>query len=95
MSVISRRYSIADARNRLPRLVHEAESRGPVELTRRGAPVAILTSIEDYQAGRSSRHRLWDAVMRFRKNATPADLKAISRAMEDVRSMDHGRDIDV
>jgi prevent-host-death family protein len=39
---MNRRHSIADARNNLPELVRQAESGKPVELTRRGEPVAVL-----------------------------------------------------
>ena len=35
-------FSIADARRNLPALVREAERGKPIELTRRGTPVAVL-----------------------------------------------------
>ena len=46
---MSRRYSIAQARDRLPRLVREAESGREVELTRRGKPVAVLMGRRSYE----------------------------------------------
>jgi len=36
--------SIADAKNTLPRLVHEVEAGSSITLTRRGKPVAVLIS---------------------------------------------------
>ena len=36
--------SIADARNRLPALVHQAEAGEAVTITRRGKPVAVVIS---------------------------------------------------
>ena len=45
---MSRRHSIADARNNLPELVREAESGRAVELTRRGEPVAVLVGRKEY-----------------------------------------------
>jgi prevent-host-death family protein len=45
---MARRHSIAEARNSLPRLVREAESGKPVELTRRGKAVAMLIGRRDY-----------------------------------------------
>ena len=39
---MGKRHSIAEARSSLPRLIREAESGKPVELTRRGQPVAVL-----------------------------------------------------
>lgn len=41
---MTERYSIAEARRNLPKLVHEAERGKAVELTRRGEPVAMLVS---------------------------------------------------
>lgn len=42
-------YSIATARNRLPKIVHEVESEGVVQLTRRGRPVAVILSGCEYE----------------------------------------------
>ena len=45
----SRRHSIAEARNHLHELVrHAAEEGKAVELTRRGAPVAVLVRRSEY-----------------------------------------------
>lgn len=41
---MTERYSIAEARRNLPRLVHEVERGKAVELTRRGEPVPMLIS---------------------------------------------------
>jgi prevent-host-death family protein len=40
--------SIAKARDTLTRLIQKAESGEPVHITRRGKPVAVLVSEEDY-----------------------------------------------
>ena len=49
------RYSIAEARRNLPRLVHEAERGKAVELTRRGEPVAMIISHRRFEQ-LASRH---------------------------------------
>ena len=41
-------YSIAQARDQLPQLVHTAEQGTPVELTRRGKRVAVILSAKEY-----------------------------------------------
>lgn len=46
---MSLRYSIAEARHGLARIVHELEDGGSVELTRRGEPVAVMLSVEEYR----------------------------------------------
>jgi prevent-host-death family protein len=42
-----RRISVADAKNQLPALLHAAE-KAPVEIVRRGKPVAVLISRAAY-----------------------------------------------
>ncbi|HEY4000218.1 MAG TPA: type II toxin-antitoxin system Phd/YefM family antitoxin [Candidatus Xenobia bacterium] len=71
-----RRVSIAEAKNRLPSLVHEAEQGTSVELTRRGKPVAILLSWDAYQrlASHHASLNVYDAVMRWRKEAKVEEL---------------------
>ena len=44
-----KRVSVAEAKNHLPALIHEAESSStPVEITRRGKTVAVLVSRTEY-----------------------------------------------
>ena len=62
---MSRRYSIAEARSRLPSLVDEAESGIEVELTRRGQPVAVLVSRREFERLRGKRLHFSDAYRRF------------------------------
>lgn len=62
---MSRRYSIAEARSRLPRLVDEAESGIEVELTRRGQPVAVLVSRREFERLRGNRLHFSDAYRAF------------------------------
>ena len=42
-------YSIAEARDALTSLVHRVEEGEPIQLTRRGRPVAVLISVAEYQ----------------------------------------------
>jgi prevent-host-death family protein len=85
-----RRYSVAEARDRLPALVHEAQA-VPVEITRRGTPVAAIVSIEDYQQVLRARQGFGDLYERFRREAASADLDAASRALVDLRDPSPGR----
>lgn len=43
------RMTIADARNHLPQVIHQVERGEPVELTRRGKPVAVILSLDDFE----------------------------------------------
>ncbi len=42
--------TIAFAKNHLPKLIYQVQDSEPVVLTRRGEPVAVLQSYEQYQA---------------------------------------------
>ncbi len=64
---MSRRFSIAQARDRLARLIREAETGPPVELTRRGEPVAVIVSIRDFEHLRGEKVSFSDALKEFRK----------------------------
>ena len=46
---MSRKYSIAEARNSLPKIVREAEAGRGAALTRRGKSVAVLVGRIDYE----------------------------------------------
>lgn len=86
--------SIAEARSNLPKLVREAESGEPIELTRRGESVAVLIGRKQYErlAGRSVSFSL--AWSEFSKNVELSTL-AIDpdEIFSDVRDARPGRDI--
>jgi prevent-host-death family protein len=64
-------YSIAEARNDLSHVVREAEAGRPVTLARRGRPVAVVVSADDYSRMANQRQSVADAIDRFRaKHAT-------------------------
>ena len=44
---MSRKYSIAEARARLPAIVDQAEAGQEIEVTRRGKPVAAVVSVRE------------------------------------------------
>jgi prevent-host-death family protein len=65
ISSMSRSYSIAEARSRLPSIVDEAESGIEVELTRRGQPVAVLVSRREFERLRGKRLHFREAYRKF------------------------------
>ncbi|MCB9663698.1 MAG: type II toxin-antitoxin system Phd/YefM family antitoxin [Alphaproteobacteria bacterium] len=56
---MKRTVSIADAKDQLPRLVHEVEEGRIVEITRRGNPVAVLLSTDAYRRLLPGRGAVW------------------------------------
>ena len=62
---MSQRYSIAEARSRLPSIIDQAEAGVEVELTRRGQPVAVLVSHREFERFRGKRLHFGDAYKKF------------------------------
>ena len=74
-------YSIATAKNRLSRLVHEAEASGPIELTRRGQPVAMVVGLADFRRLSTDRPGLGEAIRDLRSRF---DFKTLGIDPEEV-----------
>ena len=61
---MTKTFSISEAKDQLPRIVHEAEAGGAVALTRRGKPVAILISKAEYDRLQRRKRRIdWGAIL--------------------------------
>jgi prevent-host-death family protein len=78
-----KRVSVAEAKNTLPALLHEAEAE-PVEIVRRGKPVAVLLSRASYDRLRGKAEGVWAALQHFRATHDLAELDA-SDAFEGLR----------
>jgi prevent-host-death family protein len=61
ISGMAHRYSVAEARAHLPSIIEQAEAGEAVELTRRGRPVAVIVSREEFARLRSDRPLFGDA----------------------------------
>lgn len=42
-------FSIAEAKNQLTAIIHQAETGQPITISRRGKPVAVILSIAEYE----------------------------------------------
>lgn len=89
-----RDISIAEARNRLPALVHSVEEGPAVRLTRRGKPVAMLVSLEEYERLRPRRPGLWRAIEEFRERTDLSDLD-VDEIFRGVRDPSPGREVEL
>jgi len=86
--------SIAEARDQLPRLVHEAEAGTPVQITRRGRPVAVLLSTAAYERLASRPTSLWQGIRELRA-ACSAELSGADDPFDDVRDPSPGREVEL
>jgi len=64
---MSHRYSIAEARSSLPRIVDQAEAGVEIQLTRRGKPVAAVVALRVLERLRGDRPRFRTAYQDFLK----------------------------
>lgn len=88
-----RRYSIAEARHNLAAIVHELEAQPVIELTRRGAPVAVLVSVDAFRRLQGDSPSFWDAYTAFRSTFDPAEFGGEPDVFGTVRDSSPGRDI--
>jgi antitoxin Phd len=92
---MTRKVSIADARDNLPSLVRSVEQGQPVELTRRGKPVAVLVSSQEYRKLTSGKRNLWEAIQEFRRTHDLAPNAEVEEIYADVRDISPGREVDL
>jgi prevent-host-death family protein len=71
---MAKSYSIAEARSDLPGLIHDVERGRPVEITRRGKPVAIVLSLEEYRRMASATPTFAEAYAAWRSEVDVGDL---------------------
>lgn len=90
---MSKSFSIAKARHNLAALVHELEKKPVIELTRRGKPVAVLLSLNEYKRLRAPANDVWEAYTAFRKRVNFANLKIDPTIWKDVRDHSPGREV--
>ena len=87
-----KRYSIAEARNKLPRLIHRLGAHEHFVLTRRGEPVAVLMSLDRYRSFLEERPDFWQALQRFRAEARlEDDDQGLAEVFEGMRDPAPGR----
>jgi prevent-host-death family protein len=91
--MMSRRYSIAEARSRLPSIVDEAESGIAVELTRRGQPVAVLVSSREFERLRGKRLHFSDAYKKFLERHSLEEIGVESDFVVSTRDKTKGRKV--
>lgn len=87
-----RTYSLAEARDNLTAIVRDVERASPVELTRRGKPVAVIVSIDEYQRLTATGGSFSAALDRFREEAGLDELDLGPELFEDIRESDPGRE---
>lgn len=92
MQIPSRQISVADAKNQLPALLHEAETGSPVEITRRGKAVAVIVSITEFRRLQAGKPDLVAALRAWRERAQISDAE-VDTLFAGLRDPSPGRDV--
>ena len=90
---MTKQIAIAEARANLPKILREVECGVPVELTRRGKPVAVVLSIHEYRRLTTPKGGFWEALMEFRRTHDLEEIWREGDPFEGVRDRSPGRDV--
>ena len=89
---MEKQFSIAEAKSKLPSIIHSVENGPSVKLTRHGKPVAVLLSIREYEQLAKKKEGLWNALMHFRNILKQDVVKFTDADFEDLRDRSLGRE---
>ena len=92
---MQKQFSIAEAKNRLPSIIHYIEKGSYVELTRRGKPVAVLLSIREYERLSGNYTGFWKALLAFRQDIHDEDIEISDMDFEGLRDPFAGREVEL
>jgi len=90
-----RQYSIAEAKTKLPSIVHTVEKGPSVKLTRHGKPVAVLLSIQEYEWLSQKRGNFWNSLVAFRKITAKEGIEISDSDFNDLRDFSTGREVEL
>ncbi len=92
---MQKQFSIAEAKNRLPAIIHYAEKGPHVELTRRGKPVAMLLSIREYERLSRKYTGFWNAISEFRRKFEDEGIEISEKDFKGLRDLSVGREVEL
>jgi antitoxin Phd len=84
---MQKQFSIAEAKNRLPTIVHYVEKGPYVELTRRGKPVAVLLSIQEYERLSRKYTGFWNAISEFRRKTEDEGIEIFDKHFKRIEDL--------
>ncbi len=90
-----KQYSIADARKNLPAVVDEAQAGSEVQLTRRGQPVAVVVSVDQFERMKTERTTFADSYRAFRRRFAEGKGNLSARTFKGLRERGVGRKVEL
>ena len=95
MVIMQKQFSISEAKNRLPTIIHYVEKGPYVELTRRGKAVAVLLSIQEYERLSRKYTGFWSAVSEFRRKVEDEGIEISDSDFKGLRDLSVGREVEL
>jgi antitoxin Phd len=92
---MNRRVSVAEAKNKLPAIIHEVEQGSIVEITRHGRAVAAVVPQRDYERLQEKGQGLWEALGKVRNIMISEGIVIEDRDLSNLRDTTVGRSIDL
>ena len=93
--MVAAQYTIAEAKNKLPSIVHSVEEGDMVTLTRHGRPVAILLSILHYDQLRREREGFSASLRSFQNLWEKEHIEISDADFEGLRDDSQGRSVEL
>jgi prevent-host-death family protein len=93
ISLVTKEYSLADARRNLAEVLDAVEVGAEVRLTRRGKPVAVVVSVSEYDRLTQKRVSFAQALGELRKRFPQAAGGVGSRYWTSLRDRGRGRQV--
>ncbi len=88
---MTRRVSVAEAKGKLPAIVHEVEQGSSVEITRHGRSVAAMVPMADFERLREKGKGFWNDLTKIRKIMSSEGVIIEDADFLDLRDMEEGR----
>lgn len=89
------KFSIAEAKNKLPAIVHAVDHGPPAILTRRGTPVAVVISMGQYELMTQHKTDFWSAFVQFSRSSQGDEVEFTHDDFDNLRDKSTGRDVNL
>ncbi len=86
--------SVAEAKNKLPSIIHEVERGVTIKITRHGRAVAVMVPQRDYEQIREKRQDFWGDLKKFRHLLSSEKTTFTESDFLDLRDTTVGREFD-
>ena len=91
---MQKQISIAEAKSKLPSIIHTVEDGPAVQLTRHGKPVAVLLSVHEYERLSGKKEGFWRALTAFRKAVKEEGIQISNSDFEVPKDRSAGREVE-